>query len=368
MQAIAISSQRVSGFAPHRDSGKSRSARNRVWRGDQFFSAAWNDPAVRAIQIERPGVLRLVELPGAYAWTRPDPREGARMRRFAAPTCTYSTGRWRSRALRSSLAIRSSDGHRPGEETAVRSRSRVGARVGIPWLGWTCGHCRYCLSGRENLCDLARFTGRDIDGGFAELAIADERYCFALPENYSDLQVAPLLCAGLIGYRALQMTGEAQRLGLYGLGPPRTSSPRSHVSGPACIRVHARRGRGPDRPRPASSALSGPATRSGAPRGVGRGDHLRLCRRAVPTALRALAKGGIVVAPVSTCPTSRASPTTSCGASGPCARSPTYPPGCPRVLGLAPRVPVAPRFTPTRSRTPAVPWRICAPDASRAPR
>ncbi len=90
--------------------------------------------------------------------------------------------------------------------------------MGIPWLGWTCGKCRYCRDGRENLCEHARFTGRDIDGGFAELTLADERYCFALPDDYSDLQVAPLLCAGLIGYRALGMTGEAERVGLYGFG------------------------------------------------------------------------------------------------------------------------------------------------------
>jgi propanol-preferring alcohol dehydrogenase len=94
----------------------------------------------------------------------------------------------------------------------------TGARVGIPWLGWTCGHCRYCRSGRENLCESARFTGRDIDGGFAERTTADARYCFAIPDGYSDLQAAPLLCAGLIGYRALEMTGDAQRLGLYGFG------------------------------------------------------------------------------------------------------------------------------------------------------
>jgi propanol-preferring alcohol dehydrogenase len=93
-----------------------------------------------------------------------------------------------------------------------------GARVGIPWLGWTCGRCRYCRGGRENLCDRARFTGRDIDGGFAEFAVADARFCFPLPEGYSDLQVAPLLCAGLIGHRALRMTGDAARIGLYGFG------------------------------------------------------------------------------------------------------------------------------------------------------
>jgi propanol-preferring alcohol dehydrogenase len=91
-------------------------------------------------------------------------------------------------------------------------------RVGVPWLGWTCGVCAYCLSGRENLCPNARFTGRDIDGGMAEYTVADSRYCFALPDSYPNEQAAPLLCAGLIGYRALGMCGDAERLGLYGFG------------------------------------------------------------------------------------------------------------------------------------------------------
>ncbi|MGZ4411212.1 MAG: zinc-dependent alcohol dehydrogenase family protein [Gaiellaceae bacterium] len=94
----------------------------------------------------------------------------------------------------------------------------AGDRVGVPWLGWSCGVCRYCTSGRENLCDSARFTGYDIDGGYAELAVADHRFCFPIPAGYPDLQAAPLLCAGLIGYRAFRMTGEGQRLGLYGFG------------------------------------------------------------------------------------------------------------------------------------------------------
>jgi alcohol dehydrogenase, propanol-preferring len=93
-----------------------------------------------------------------------------------------------------------------------------GRRVGVPWLGWTDGECAYCRSGRENLCVNARFTGRDIDGGYADHTVADERYCLPLPEGYPDLQAAPLLCAGLIGYRALGMTGDATRLGLYGFG------------------------------------------------------------------------------------------------------------------------------------------------------
>lgn len=93
-----------------------------------------------------------------------------------------------------------------------------GDRVGVPWLGWACGVCRYCTRGRENLCDRARFTGYDVDGGYAELAVADERFCFSLPPAMSDVDAAPLLCAGLIGYRALRLVGDAERLGLYGFG------------------------------------------------------------------------------------------------------------------------------------------------------
>ena len=93
-----------------------------------------------------------------------------------------------------------------------------GRRLGVPWLGWTCGECRFCRSNRENLCIRSRFTGRDIDGGYAQRTVADERYCFALPEGLSDEQAAPLLCGGLIGYRALTLAGDGKRLGLYGFG------------------------------------------------------------------------------------------------------------------------------------------------------
>ena len=94
----------------------------------------------------------------------------------------------------------------------------VGERVGVPWLGWTCGECRYCRAGRENLCERARFTGYDRDGGFAEQAVADARFCFRIPAGYPDVQAAPLLCAGLIGWRALRFAGDAEALGLYGFG------------------------------------------------------------------------------------------------------------------------------------------------------
>src|ERR671922_1719058 len=109
----------------------------------------------------------------------------------------------------------------PGHQvvgTVVGSSGRFarGERIGVPWLAWTCGECRYCLSERENLCDRACFTGYQLDGGYAEYAVADERFCFPLPDDYPDLQAAPLLCAGLIGYRALRTAGDGERLGLYG--------------------------------------------------------------------------------------------------------------------------------------------------------
>src|SRR6266849_1710617 len=93
-----------------------------------------------------------------------------------------------------------------------------GRRLGVPWLGWTDGECRYCRSGRENLCDRALFTGYQLDGGYAERVVTDERFCFPLPDGYPDAEAAPLLCAGLIGYRSLRMAGDAERLGLYGFG------------------------------------------------------------------------------------------------------------------------------------------------------
>jgi alcohol dehydrogenase, propanol-preferring len=173
---------------------------------------------MRAIQIQRPGVVCAVELPD------PEPGPGEILVQVhACGVCRTDL-----HLLDGEVEIPHPPiipGHQIvgtviacGEPADVNESIQVGARVGIPWLGWTCGCCRYCLSGRENLCDLARFTGRDIDGGYAELTVADERYCFALPDGFSDLQLAPLLCAGLIGYRTLKMTGEAERIGLYGFG------------------------------------------------------------------------------------------------------------------------------------------------------
>jgi propanol-preferring alcohol dehydrogenase len=174
---------------------------------------------MRAMQIERPGVLRPVE--------RSEPNPGPDQVLVRVSACGVC--RTDLHLLDGELEIPHPPiipGHQIvgtviacGEPTEVTEPLlEPGTRVGIPWLGWTCGRCRYCLSGRENLCDRARFTGRDIDGGYAQSTLADHRYCFTLPEGYSDLQIAPLLCAGLIGYRALGKTGEAERLGLFGFG------------------------------------------------------------------------------------------------------------------------------------------------------
>jgi propanol-preferring alcohol dehydrogenase len=106
----------------------------------------------------------------------------------------------------------------PGHQIVAEVVGEPGRRVGVPWLGWTCGTCRWCRAGAENLCDVAQFTGYDLDGGFAELCVADERFCFPIPEGFADTEAAPLLCAGLIGYRALRLAGDAGVVGLYGFG------------------------------------------------------------------------------------------------------------------------------------------------------
>lgn len=170
-------------------------------------------------------------------------------------------------------------------------------RVGVPWLAWTCGECRYCKSGRENLCVRARFTGRDVDGGMAEYAVAEERYCFAIPERYPDEQAAPLLCAGLIGYRALQMCGEdAERVGFYGFGAA------AHILAQVAVwqgrRVFALT-------RPGDGAAQGLARELGAawaggsdeqpPEEIDAAIVFAPDGALVRTALRALARGGTVV-------------------------------------------------------------------------
>jgi propanol-preferring alcohol dehydrogenase len=174
-----------------------------------------------------------------------------------------------------------------------------GQRVGVPWLGYTCGVCQYCVSGRENLCDAARFTGYDINGGFAEYTVADARFCFPIPEGYPDAQAAPLLCAGLIGYRSLRMAGGpvvASRLGLYGFGAA------AHI----IIQVARHQGRevyaftrdgdlaGQDYARSLGAVWAGPSSEPG-PVPLDAAIIFAPAGALVPAALRAIAKGGVVV-------------------------------------------------------------------------
>ncbi len=174
-------------------------------------------------------------------------------------------------------------------------RFQIGDRVGVPWLGWTDGACRYCRSERENLCDRARFTGYQIDGGYAERTLADARFCFPVPEGYPDAQAAPLLCAGLIGYRALRMAGEVERLGLYGFGSA------AHI----VLQVARHQGRRVFAFTRPGDAASQRFARSLGAEWAGGTDQLpeeldaaivfAPAGELVPAALRAVAKGGVVV-------------------------------------------------------------------------
>jgi propanol-preferring alcohol dehydrogenase len=172
----------------------------------------------------------------------------------------------------------------------------MGDRVGVPWLGSSCGVCRHCRSGRENLCDQGRFTGYHRDGGFADYAVADSRFCFALPEGYPDVQVAPLLCAGLIGYRSLVMAGDARRLGLYGFGAA------AHIV-TQVARWQGREifaftrpgdGKGQEFARRMGAAWAGDAD-SRPPQELDAAIIFAPAGELVPAALRAVGKGGIVV-------------------------------------------------------------------------
>jgi propanol-preferring alcohol dehydrogenase len=169
-----------------------------------------------------------------------------------------------------------------------------GRRLGVPWLGWTCGTCRYCLSGRENLCDRARFTGYDLDGGYAEWVVADDRFCFALPAGFGDLEVAPLLCAGLIGYRALRLAGDAERLGLYGFGA--AAHIITQVARSQGRRVFAVTRPGDDAAQSFARSLGAEWAGSGPPpEELDAAIIFAPAGELVPAALRAVAKGGSVV-------------------------------------------------------------------------
>ena len=171
-----------------------------------------------------------------------------------------------------------------------------GQRVGVPWLGWTCGECRYCRAGRENLCDGARFTGYLIDGGYAEYTVADARFCFPIPDGYDDLGAAPLLCAGLIGYRALVAAGDAERLGLYGFGA--AAHIVAQVARHQGRRVFAFTRPGDDQAqqfaRRLGAAWAG-ASDAQAPEPLDAAIIFAPVGALVPAALRAVAKGGTVV-------------------------------------------------------------------------
>jgi alcohol dehydrogenase, propanol-preferring len=169
-------------------------------------------------------------------------------------------------------------------------------RIGIPWLGWVDETCRYCRSGRENLCDHARFTGYHVDGGYAELAVADERFCFPLTDGYSDVEAAPLLCAGLIGFRSLRLTGDAERLGLYGFGS--SAHIVAQVARHQGRRVYAFTRPGDEEGQSFAREL-GAAWAGGSdeapPEELDAAIIFAPVGPLVPVALRALAKGGVVV-------------------------------------------------------------------------
>jgi alcohol dehydrogenase, propanol-preferring len=183
------------------------------------------------------------------------------------------------------------------EETGARvERFTTGNRVGVPWLGHTDGTCRYCLSGRENLCDAARFTGYQIDGGYAGYAAAEYRFCFPIPQGYSDLQAAPLLCAGLIGYRAFRMVGDAERLGLYGFGSAAhiISQVASHQGRRVFAFTSPRNEEGQRFARRLGAAWAGGSDEA-PPEELDAAIIFAPVGALVPAALRALAKGGVVV-------------------------------------------------------------------------
>lgn len=171
---------------------------------------------MRAMIFDKPGErLRLVDLPP------PEPEPGqVQLRVHACAVCRTDLHVVDGELPQPKLPLI------PGHEIvgtvsrvgAGASRYQVGARVGVPWLGWTCGTCGDCQTGQENLCDAAKFTGYTLDGGYAEYTVADERFCFPVPDFYRDAEAAPLLCAGLIGYRSMVKAGEARRLGIYGFG------------------------------------------------------------------------------------------------------------------------------------------------------
>jgi len=173
---------------------------------------------------------------------------------------------------------------------------KIGDRVGVPWLGWTCGICPFCKSGRENLCERALFTGYTLDGGYAEYTVADYKFCFPIPDRYSDAEAAPLLCAGLIGYRSLVKTGDAHRIGIYGFGAAGHIITQVAISQCRSIYAFTRSGdqAGQDFAKSLGAVWAG-ASESAPPEQLDAAIIFAPAGELVPLALRALNKGGIVV-------------------------------------------------------------------------
>jgi len=173
---------------------------------------------------------------------------------------------------------------------------KIGARVGVPWLGWTCGVCQYCKSGRENLCERALFTGYTLNGGYAEYTVADHRFCFPIPALYSDAEAAPLLCAGLIGYRSLMKTGDARRIGIYGFGAAAHIVTQVAIAQGRSIYAFTRSGDrvGQDFAKSLGALWAG-GSESAPPEKLDAAIIFAPAGELVPLALKALDRGGIVV-------------------------------------------------------------------------
>ena len=266
----------------------------------------------------------------------------------------------------------------PGHEVVgtVAARGRraerfaEGARIGIPWLGWTCGTCRFCAAGRENLCEAAKFTGYTLDGGYADYALADRRYVFPIPGAYSDAEAAPLLCAGMIGYRSLRLAGEAERLGLYGFGAA------AHIVAQLARhqgqRVFAFVRPGDEDAKAFAKELgavwagdSGEAP----PEELDAAIIYAPVGALVPAALEAVAPGGTVVCAGIHMTISQASPTKSCGASEKSSRSPISRAATARRSWRSPlRQGSRPRSRPSRWSRPTRRWHACVKAACAAPR
>src|SRR5215471_18759298 len=184
------------------------------------------------------------------------------------------------------------------DQTPTDARFKVGDRVGVPWLGWTCGVCVYCTSGRENLCDRARFTGYDIDGGYAEYCVADARFCFPIPERYEDAHAAPLLCAGLIGYRALRLAGDpgiASRVAIYGFGSAALLVTQAAIARGQRVFAFTRPGDEKSQTFARSIGAEWAGGTDERPEPLDAAIIFAPAGELVPVALRATAKGGVVV-------------------------------------------------------------------------